>query len=406
MQKHFKEGMGMFGGKSGKSLMAGERALIRFTTILKDVSQNIVGKIAPALTTGLKLITPYIYKLADGFTWLLGKIFSESNLNAISNFFNSGIFKDLGDYLKVIFKGLLDIWETISPALLSIVKWFSVNILPPLKRLISNLILQFKYFYNRLKPVIQPIIKYIGELAKTLMNTFADITGDKDGENPLKTIIDTLVNLLTPLSKAFEILTPLVSGLGDIIKLTVSIINGILTPFNDIMTLINKGDWKAVLDWFTTTDNKVTLTEEAKDSLKSNPLNNYKNAFNTVYNGIGYDQTSLDILMNAFKEGLMTEKEKKRLWNTIGKQTAAKYGYTKEDFVNDAVITKTGQVIHTSPQDYIFAMKRPQDLAAAGASQSGGYTVNIYNPVVKDDKDIRQLKNELERLIRSFNSKR
>lgn len=93
-----------------------------------------------------------------------------------------------------------------------------------------------------------------------------------------------------------------------------------------------------------------------------------------------------------------------KMWNEFTTGISSFFG--KEKKVNDAVITKTGQVIHTSPQDYIFAMKRPQDLAAAGASQSGGYTVNIYNPVVKDDKDIRQLKNELERLIRSFNSKR
>ena len=78
-----------------------------------------------------------------------------------------------------------------------------------------------------------------------------------------------------------------------------------------------------------------------------------------------------------------------------------------EKRVNDAIITKTGQVVKTDPQDYIFAMKQPQKLAnAAGSSVGGNYTINIYNPVVKDDKDIRQLKNELERLIRSFNSKR
>lgn len=80
--------------------------------------------------------------------------------------------------------------------------------------------------------------------------------------------------------------------------------------------------------------------------------------------------------------------------------------HTEADLrMNDGVITKSGQVIQTDPQDYIFAMKQPQRLAET----SGGgvsYQITINNPTVRDDRDIRQLKSELERLIRSFNSKR
>ena len=72
--------------------------------------------------------------------------------------------------------------------------------------------------------------------------------------------------------------------------------------------------------------------------------------------------------------------------------------------VNDAIITKTGQVVKTDPQDYIFAMKQPQKLASSAAG-GGTYTINI-NANVRNDNDIRQIKNELERLIKSFNSKR
>ena len=72
--------------------------------------------------------------------------------------------------------------------------------------------------------------------------------------------------------------------------------------------------------------------------------------------------------------------------------------------VNDAIITKTGQVVKTDPQDYIFAMKQPQKLASS-ASGGGTYTINI-NATVRNDNDIKKLKNELERLIKSFNSKR
>lgn len=70
--------------------------------------------------------------------------------------------------------------------------------------------------------------------------------------------------------------------------------------------------------------------------------------------------------------------------------------------VNDAVITKTGQVVKTSPQDYIFATKNPQALATAGA---GNYTINI-NANVRNDNDIQKIKYELSRLIKSINAGR
>ncbi|WP_101504196.1 hypothetical protein [Brachyspira pilosicoli] len=76
-----------------------------------------------------------------------------------------------------------------------------------------------------------------------------------------------------------------------------------------------------------------------------------------------------------------------------------------EKRVNDAIITKTGQIVKTDPQDYIFAMKQPQKLASAYGAGGGTYTINI-NANVRNDNDIRQIKNELERLIKSFNSKR
>ena len=49
-------------------------------------------------------------------------------------------------------------------------------------------------------------------------------------------------------------------------------------------------------------------------------------------------------------------------------------------------------------------MKQPQRLASSAAG-GGTYTINI-NANVRNDNDIRQIKNELERLIKSFNSKR
>ena len=52
-------------------------------------------------------------------------------------------------------------------------------------------------------------------------------------------------------------------------------------------------------------------------------------------------------------------------------------------------------------------MKQPQQLVTASSSKGAtNYSITINNPIVRNDNDIRQIKNELERLIKSFNSKR
>lgn len=141
-------------------------------------------------------------------------------------------------------------------------------------------------------------------------------------------------------------------------------------------------------------------------------LNSYANSFYALAEG---DMGALDDLMEGFRLKELTKKESQMLYNTyLGEKKAKEYGFTKEDFfdnyeqkqVNDAIITPNNQLITTNPKDYIFAMKRPQDLATTESSGGNNYTITINNPVVKDDKDIRKLKTELERLIRSFNSKR
>lgn len=68
--------------------------------------------------------------------------------------------------------------------------------------------------------------------------------------------------------------------------------------------------------------------------------------------------------------------------------------------VDDAVITKDGKVIKTSPQDYLFATKTPQALATGGS-----YNINI-NATVRNDNDIYKIKYELDRLLKSINAGR
>lgn len=435
IEKYFKEGIGMFGGKSGKSLMEGERALIRFTTVLKDISQNIGGKIAPALTTSLKLITPYIYKLADSFTWLLGKVFTKRNLDMISgvfnyigkigndfinkgiDLFNSGkslfseifkgfsidtegwgtVLKDLGgglldgignlwDTLKpnliTIGQSLVEVWETIEPDLLTLLEFWKTNILPPLQsifgsavnilgKVIKKVIDDFKWFYDLIRPIFKPL----GKLFSSFFNTVSGILGGIDKGSNIGGIVNTLSNLSTP-----------ISALKTIIETTTSVLNVFKTKITET--------WQSIKDSFT----KVWLTIDMGIDGFISGLMGIKIGKGTIGGILGYSGPKYKA-----ENGWWKIKDEKGNYQYLGKNgEIAQY---PEKRVNDAIITKTGQVVKTDPQDYIFAMKQPQKLASASGAGGGTYTINI-NANVRNDNDIRQIKNELERLIKSFNSKR
>lgn len=435
IEKYFKEGIGMFGGKSGKSLMAGERALIRFTTVLKDISQNIGGKIAPALTTSLKLITPYIYKLADSFTWLLGKVFTKRNLDMISgvfnyigkigndfinqgiDLFNSGkslfseifkgfsidkegwitLLKDFGkSFLDImgnlwnilkpnlitIGQSLVDVWKIIEPDLLTLLEFWKTNILPPLQsifgssvnilgKIIKKIIDDFKWFYNFIRPIFKPL----GKLFSSFFNTVSGILGGIDKGSNIGGIVNTLSNLSTP-----------ISALKTIIETTTSVLNVFKTKITET--------WQSIKDSFA----KVWLTIDMGIDGFISGLMGIKIGKGTIGGILGYSGPKYKA-----ENGWWKIKDEKGNYQYLGKNGGiAQY---PEKRVNDAIITKTGQIVKTDPQDYIFAMKQPQKLASASGAGGGTYTINI-NANVRNDNDIRQIKNELERLIKSFNSKR
>ena len=428
IEKYFKEGIGMFGGKNGKSLMAGERALIRFTTVLKDISQNIGGKIAPALTTALKIATPYIYKLADSFTWFLGKAFTKKNLDMISGFFNSigkiggdlvgkgmdlfnggkdlfskmfqgfsidtegwgNVLTDLGggllegigglwDTLKpnliAIGQSLVDVWKTIEPDLLTLLEFWKTNILPPLQsifgsavnilgKIIKKVIDDFKWFYNFIRPIFKPL----GKLFSSFFNTVSGILGGIDKGSNIGGIVNTLSNLSAP-----------ISALKTIIETTISVLNVFKTKITET--------WQSIKDSFADIWKSVRI------------------GFYTIITAIVEVLRKVKVFGNI--EGWRFESTKTGLYHK--QKNGNMINVTKDtiDDIDDGIITPNNQVIKTNPKDYIIAMKQPQQLVTASSSKGAtNYSITINNPIVRNDNDIRQIKNELERLIKSFNSKR
>jgi phage-related protein len=62
--------------------------------------------------------------------------------------------------------------------------------------------------------------------------------------------------------------------------------------------------------------------------------------------------------------------------------------------VGDAIIRPNGDVIQTDPNDTIFATKNP-------GGMGGAITININNPSVRNDQDIRNLAQEVSRVLAS-----
>lgn len=177
---------------------------------------------------------------------------------------------------------------------------------------------------------------------------------------------------------------------------------------------------KAFFEYFFTNDKELSANPEISETFKKKGvgLSSYGNMINAYLAG-DQQQNYIVSLLEALKNQELSKNEAKTFRGFFNdKKWENDYGITKDFFdnykqkqVNDAIITPNNQLITTSPKDYIFAMKRPEDLAAlaaAGSSSSKGsnYTITINNPIVRNDGDIRKLKTQLEQLIKSFNSKR
>ena len=62
--------------------------------------------------------------------------------------------------------------------------------------------------------------------------------------------------------------------------------------------------------------------------------------------------------------------------------------------VNDVIITPSGQAYETHPDDFIFATKNPAAMAG------GGPQINIYNPVITDERMVGKIAEQISSLLK------
>lgn len=74
-------------------------------------------------------------------------------------------------------------------------------------------------------------------------------------------------------------------------------------------------------------------------------------------------------------------------------------GSSKSSSVGDAILRPNGEIIRTDPKDTLIAMKDPGKLMSGNSG--GSITININNPTVRQESDIRRLADEVSRVLQS-----
>lgn len=405
LRSFYKQGLGIF-GKSGAGLKAGERALIQFQAVLKNLSQTIGGKLALPLTRAIKTLLPLITKTAVGFGWLLDKAFSKRNIALLEKAFSvisdisNKLFKEGGSLLKNVGAGLvkgfnkvwelaapsikewgksvLSYWNMIKPELMKFIAWFKKDILPVLINIIGNSISILAKImkasvelWKGVYTIIKPIMKPLGKLLKFL---FDSVNKALSGLNKFD---------FTKLTAPIKSIAGIGEGIGkwwhNFKSNATSVWQHVKNSFTTLWKDISKGAsklWDSMRAPFLI---MITGLIDMINGILSNKVVSTLTGGAMIQAGWGYDE-----------QGNLARREY--------------YGKGKNDYrytsINDGVITKDGQVIKTNPQDYIFAMKQPQALASGGS-----YTINI-NATVRNDNDVAKIKNELNKLITQLNAKR
>lgn len=162
----------------------------------------------------------------------------------------------------------------------------------------------------------------------------------------------------TVLLPAFQQLWSVMGNLRPLLEIVAKIVGGVLLGAFMILA-------KALEIAFSLLANIFSMAVKIADFF----VGSFKKAIQALGDAFDWVAQKIQSVINFFEE----------LWNKATRfggsaVKAVSSAITKVFNVNDAVVTPGGNVIKTSPQDYIFATKDPASLAGGG-----GLVVNIYN---------------------------
>lgn len=272
---------------------------------------------------------------------------------------------------------------------------------------------QFNRFRLLLATKLEPVITKIIEKASPLIEKGSDVIGKavekatgwffeinkETGKTNLDQLFINLKNFANNMASFWEKIKPVLAPLGDALV-------------NLLKTFLNN----SVVNSAIRSKEQAKVTDALRKKAGIHGIGGNNNTLIYEFNKLNDDEQLelLNQVQAAYENQQMTYYDLRRYLEGVDysvknshegfekyKKTYKAYQDIKKEYqVNDAVITKHGDIVKTSPQDYIFATKNPQALASGG-----NYTINI-NANVRNDNDIQKIKFELGRLIKSFNANR
>lgn len=444
LRKYFAEGKNIFGGTDSKALQIGEKAMIKFNTVLSSISQEIGAVIAPTLTKALNGLIPIVQKVGDMFTGLLDTLLNSDIAKTIGdtfkNMFSSGKelfssmfegfsidtegwketiggffssygeqFSQMFDSLKPMFQNLgqkiTEIWNVLEPDLMNFIDWFKEKIMPTMMSIggkvlnfLGNTLTSVMDYFLRFYKTIKPYLQGIGSLFATVYGKINDVleslgfTNEGGNKGIIGSILDAISDKLPTFEGAINLATTAVKTFEAILeKFDLEFLT---KKFKEVMLDIDIGlnnFLKGINDWI-----KEKIGWDLELGGKYKQVGEYiyqKDKTGDYYpmNTIG-ELLKDDIRFAADEKGIPY---KPHVMPELANRTDIKT-------VNDGIITDDGKIVKTNPRDYIIATTSPEKLVAGG--NNNNYTITI-NANVRNDSDIQKMKNELRRLIDMLNSK-
>lgn len=309
--------------------------------------------------------------------------------------------KDLNKNIKNLDKtvyGTLDVMEMLSSLLGDIYK-----LIQPIFKLLSMLLL---IFFMPFIPIIKLLVEKLAEFAKWILG--------EDGIKQFTNMMEKVANILdwwwTTLKNIFiGILKGFAWFIAQVIIVGQKVAKGIANAFNFIKEIFIKGRdllsegflWLQKM-LFTIWENYIKppfefLLDVGKwiwENCIKPPFEFLSDVGKWIWNQIlkpawewfkdigtkiwNILKSPFDWLANKIKSINIFRKNRKN----------------KDTSVDDAIIKPNGDIIRTHPKDYIFATKTPEKMGGGGQ-----VTVNINNPSVRNDSDIKKIAEQVSKVM-------
>lgn len=244
-------------------------------------------------------------------------------------------------------------------------------------------------FFLPLIPLMKPILELLKislkgwqDLAPRLKNLVERLLGAISGGiewiwgNIIKPIWDGLVAGFEILMQAGQWLWDniIVPGFQALVGIGAFLVNSIISGFQSLFTA-GQWIWDQIVNGL-----KVIkgIGEWIWNNILVKGFNFLKNAGQKIWDII---KKPFEFLVNKLKS-----------FNIFGGSKS------KSSSVGDAILRPNGEIIRTDPKDTLIAMKEPGKLMGG---QNSNVTININNPSVRQESDIRRIANEVSRVLSS-----